>query len=177
MTRAASVRRVGVRKWAGTFIVVAVVSGAMIASPLLEHPVQAQQSWEPQTQTQTWGPPAPGAPPYGYYAPPPPFDPARAAMEATQDAQADENGALWFFAGCLLGVIGVIIAYVAEPAPPAARLMGKSPEYLAIYMRTYQSEGRSAQVRSALWGIGVVVILTVVLIIVIVKSEPSMMTY
>jgi len=176
MTRAASVRRVGVRKWAGALIVVAVVSGAMIASPLLEHPVQAQQSWEPQPQPQTWGPPAPGAPAYGY-APPPPFDPARAAMEATQDAQADENGALWFFAGCLLGVIGVVIAYVADPTPPPARLMGKSPEYLAIYMRTYQSEGRSAQVRSALWGIGVVVILTVVLIIVIVKSEPSMMTY
>ena len=175
MTRAAGVRRVGVRKWAGTLIVVAVVSGAMIASPLLEHPVQAQQSWEPQPPAQSWGPLTPGAPAYGY-APPPPFDPARATMEATQDAQADENGALWFFAGCLLGVIGVVIAYVADPTPPPARLMGKSPEYLAIYMRTYQSEGRSAQVRSALWGIGVVVILTVVLIIVILKSEPTMTT-
>jgi hypothetical protein len=173
MTRPASVRRVGVRKWAGTFMVVAVVSGAMIISPLLEHPVQAQQSWEPQPRT--WGPPAGGPPAYGYA--PPPVDAARAAMEATQDAQADENGALWFFAGCLLGIIGVIIAYAADPTPPAARLMGKSPEYLAIYMRTYQSEGRSAQVRSALWGIGTVVILTVVLIIVILKSEPTTMTY
>ena len=172
MTRPASVRKVDARRWVGTFMVVAVVSGAMIASPLLEHPVQAQQSWQPQPQPQTWGPPAPGAPAYGYA--PPPVDAARAAMEATQDAQADENGALWFFAGCLLGIIGVVIAYVADPTPPPARLMGKSPQYLAIYMQTYQSEGRSAQVRSSLWGIGTVLIIGVVLIIVILKNEPAM---
>lgn len=171
MTRPASVWKVGGRKWLGTLAIVAVVSGAMIASPLLEHPVQAQSSWEPQPQT--WGPPPPGAPTYGY-APAPPIDPARAVMEATQDAQADENAALWFFAGCLLGVIGVVIAYVAEPTPPAARLMGKSPQYLAIYTNTYRSEGRSAQVRSSLWGIGTILALTVVLIIVILKSEPTM---
>ncbi len=173
MTRPPSVRKGGFRKWAGTFMIVAVVSGAMIVSPLLEHPVQAQQSWEPQPRG--WGPAAPGAPAYGYA--PPPVDAARAAMEATEDAKADENAALWFFAGCLLGVIGVVIAYVADPTPPAARLMGKSPEYLAIYMQTYRSEGRSAQVRSALWGIGTVIILGVVLIIVILKSEPATMTY
>jgi hypothetical protein len=173
MTRPGTVRKVGARRWVGTFVVVAMVSGAMIVSPLLEHPVRAQQSWEPQPQT--WGPPAPGAPTYGYAAPP--VDPARAAMEATQDAQADENAALWFFAGCLLGVIGVIIAYVAEPTPPVARLMGKSPAYLAIYTQTYKSEGRSAQVRASLFGIGTLVALTVVLIIVILRSEPTMPVY
>ena len=154
MTRPASVRKVGFRKWAGTFTIVAVVSGAMIVSPLLEHPVQAQQSWEPQPQG--WGPPAPGAPAYGYA--PPPVDAARAAMEATQDAQADENGALWFFAGCLLGVIGVVIAYVAEPTPPPARLMGKSPEYLAIYMQTYRSEGRRPSSAPPFVGMGTVIV-------------------
>ncbi len=173
MTRPASVRKVGLRRWVGTFMVVAVVSGAMIVSPLLEHPVRAQQSWEPQPQS--WGPPVPGAPTYAY--PPPPVDAARATIEATQDAQADENGALWFFAGCVLGLIGVVIAYVAEPSPPTARLMGKSPQYLAIYMNTYRSEGRSAQVRSALLGIGTLIALSVVLIIVILKSEPAMTTY
>ncbi len=174
MTRPAAVRKVGGRKWAGTFAIVALLSGAMIVSPLLEHPVQAQQSWEPpQQQQRSWGPPAPGAPAYGY-APQPAFDPARAVMEATQDAQADENGAIWFFAGCLLGLIGVIIAYVAEPTPPPARLMGKSPEYLAVYMQTYRSEGRSAQLRSSLWGVGTPSSpLTVVLIVVILKSEPT----
>ncbi len=76
-------------------------------------------------------------------------------MEATQDAQADENGTLWFFAGCLLGLIGVVIAAVAEPTPPPARLMGKSPEYLAVYTQTYKSAGqlRAAAVRlCGAWG-------------------------
>ena len=173
MSRPACVGKAGVRRWAGTFVVVAVVSGAMIVSPLLEHPVQAQQSWEPRPQT--WGPPAPGAPAYGYA--PPPVDAARAVMEGTQDAQADENAAGWFIVGCLLGLIGVVIAYAVEPTPPPSRLMGKSPEYLTIYMQTYRSEGRSAQVRSALFGIGTLIVLGVVLLVVILKSEPTMMTY
>ncbi len=171
MTRPASVRKVGIRKWAGTLTVVALVSGALIVSPLWEHPVQAQQSWAPQQQ-QSWGPPQ-GGPGYG----PPPVDTARAVMEATQDAQADENGTLWFFAGCILGLIGVVIAAVAEPSPPPARLMGKSPEYLAIYTQTYKSEGKSAQLRSSLWGIGttvvVFVVIYVILIVTVLKSEPT----
>src|SRR5580698_4978007 len=76
MTRSARVR-----KWIGTVVVVAVVSGTMIVSPLLEHPVCAQQSWAPP---QGWAPPPAGAPAYA----PPPVDAARAVLEATQDAQA-----------------------------------------------------------------------------------------
>jgi hypothetical protein len=173
MIRPASVRKVGGRQWASTLAVVALVSGAMIVSPLLEHPVQAQQSWAPQPQT--WGPPAPGAPGYGYA--PQPVDTARAVMEATQDARADENGALWFFAGCLLGLIGVVIAAVAEPTPPPARLMGKSPEYLAVYTQTYRAEGKSAQLRSSLWGVGTVVVAFVVIYVIIIvsltKNQPT----
>ena len=166
MTRPAGVRKVGGRKWAGTFAIVAVVSGAMIVSPLLEHPVQAQQSWAPQQQ-QSWGPPPPGAP-YGYA--PQPVDTNRAVMEATADAQADENGALWFFAGCILGLIGVVIAYVAEPTPPPERLMGKSPEYLSVYTTTYSSQGRSAQLHSALWGFGTFVVVFVAIYVIVIVS-------
>jgi hypothetical protein len=165
MTRSARVR-----KWIGTFVVVAVVSGTMIVSPLLEHPVCAQQSWAPP---QGWAPPPAGAPAYA----PPPVDAARAVLEATQDAQADENGVLWFFAGCLLGVIGIVIAAVADPSLPPARLMGKSPEYLAIYTQTYKSEAHSAQLRSSLWGFGtaivVIVAIYVIIIVAVVKSQPT----
>ena len=174
MTRPAGVRKVGGRKWAGTFAIVAMVSGAMIVSPLLEHPVQAQQSWTPPQQ-QSWGPPQQGGPAYGYA--PQPVDTARAVMEATQDAQADENGALWFFAGCILGLIGVVIAAVAEPTPPPARMMGKSPEYLAVYTQTYKSEGKSAQLKSSLWGVGTTVVVFVALYVIIIvsltKSQPA----
>jgi len=172
MSRSASLHNVGARKWAGRLAIVALVSGAMIASPLLEHPVQAQQSWAPQQQS--WGPQTPGAPGYGYA--PQPVDTARAAMERTQDAQADENAALWFFAGCLLGLIGVVIAAVAEPTPPPARLMGKSPEYLAVYTQAYKSEGKSAQLRSSLWGVGTLLVAFVVFYVIIIvsltKSQP-----
>jgi hypothetical protein len=71
--------------------------------------------------------------------------------QATQDAEADTNGAAWFFLGCL-GLIGVLIAYVAEPSPPPERLMGKSPEYVGAYVGTYKSAGKSAQGRQAIIG-------------------------
>lgn len=165
---------IGTGRWLRSTLVVAVVSAAMILLPALERPAMAQQGWGPA--------PAPGgyAPgqPYGqpYYAPPP-VDAARATTEAINDARADTNGTLWFFAGCLLGVIGIIIAYVAEPTPPPARLMGKSPEYLAIYTTTYKSEARSIQGRSAIWGtataVAVVVVIYIIVIVAIVKSDPA----
>jgi hypothetical protein len=165
-----------VRKWLGRFSVVAIVSSAMVMIPIFEHPACAQQQWAPPQQQQ-WAPPPAGAPAYA----PPPVDTNRAVMEATQDAEADTNGVLWFFAGCLLGLIGVVIAAVADPTPPPARMMGKSPEYLAVYTNTYKSVGHSAQLHSALWGLGtavvVVVIIYVILIVAVVKSTPSTTTY
>ena len=84
----------------------------MIVSPLLEHPVQAAA--ELGAAAAELGAAARRRaglrPAAGRHA--------RAVLEATQDAQADENGTLWFFAGCILGLIGVVIAYVAEPSPP-----------------------------------------------------------
>ncbi|HVZ85625.1 MAG TPA: hypothetical protein VHG72_01555 [Polyangia bacterium] len=186
MTRAGSFG-----KLIGCAIVVAVVSGALIMLPGLERPAWAQQSWEPPPPP----PPGQGAQPYGaqpapnagqpypgqpypgqpYYGSP--SDSARALAQATADAQADTSGAAWFFAGCLLGVIGLIIALVVEPSPPPARLMGKSPEYIAIYTTTYKSEGKSAQLRSTLYGLGtavvVVLVIYIVLVVAFVKSANS----
>jgi hypothetical protein len=154
----------------GRFGVVGIVSAAMVMIPIFEHPASAQQSWEPAPQQQ-WAPATPGAPVYA----PAPVDTARAVMEATQDAQADNNGVLWFFAGCLLGLIGVIIAAVVDPTPPAARMIGKSPEYLAVYMTTYKSAGHSAQLHSALWGVGAILIVYVVIIIIILEEAKANM--
>jgi hypothetical protein len=158
-----------VRKWLGNLGVVGIVSAAIVLVPIFEHPAAAQSSWEPPAQQQ-WSAPPPGVPVYGQPPPPPPVDAARAAMEATQDAQADSNGVMWFFAGCLLGIIGVVIAAVVDPYPPAARMLGKSPEYMAIYTSTYRSVGHSAQLHAALWGLGTVIILYVVLIILVIHD-------
>jgi uncharacterized membrane protein len=70
-----------------------------------------------------------------------------------------------------------VIAAVAEPTPPPARLMGKSPEYLAVYTQAYKSEGKSAQLRSSLWGVGTLlvgfVVLYVIIIVSLTKSQPA----
>lgn len=153
-------RSVGSCEWMRTALVVAVVSATMILLPALQRPAMAQQSWGP----------TPGYAPGQPYYPPPPVDAARATAEAMNDAHADTNGALWFFAGCLLTWIGVVIAYVAEPSPPPARLLGKSPEYLAVYTTAYKSEAKSAQGHAAIWGAVTTVVVFVALWIIVVVS-------
>ncbi len=72
--------------------------------------------------------------------------------QAEMDAKRDVNKVLWMGAGFFLGVIGVGAAYVLEPDPPAMRLVGKSPEYVATYTDCYKSAGRNLQVKSAVTG-------------------------
>ena len=55
-------------------------------------------------------------------------------------------------AGCLLGVTGMLIAYVVTPTVPPERLLGKSPEYVAHYTSTYQRIVKSNQTRNATTG-------------------------
>src|SRR3984957_16102880 len=97
-------RPTGFRRAAGTASIVAVVSGALILLQALQRPVFAQQSWAP--------PPTGGQPMYAPQA----LDAGRAIAEGVQDADADINGTLWFFVGCL-GIIGIAVAYFAEPSP------------------------------------------------------------
>ena len=77
---------------------------------------------------------------------------AAAAAAAEADADADTSGALWFGAGCLLGVIGILVAYVVESHPQATRLMGKDAEYIQAYTLTYSSAAKSIQTKMALYG-------------------------
>lgn len=86
---------------------------------------------------------------------------ASAAMAAENDADADTSDALWFGAGCLLGLLGVLVAYVIEPSPPLVRLMGKSSEYVVFYTAAYKSAGKSAQGKNALYGCTAITILYV----------------
>lgn len=77
---------------------------------------------------------------------------AEAIVAAERDAQGDTNTGLWFLGGCLGGVIGVIVAYAVEPTPPATRLLGKSPEYVAFYTDAYTEKAKTLQANSALGG-------------------------
>ena len=75
-----------------------------------------------------------------------------ACAQAQMDAQADVNETLWFFAGCLFGVLGVGAAYVIEPSPPASRLLGQPPDYVAIYTDCYKDKAKSIQTSAAIKG-------------------------
>ena len=77
---------------------------------------------------------------------------AEAVAAGEKDAEAEVNKTLWFAAGCFLTVLGVVGAYVIEPSPPASRLLGKSPEYVAFYTDAYKAKARNIQVRPALIG-------------------------
>lgn len=85
--------------------------------------------------------------------------PAMAQMSSRQylagkmDGERDATGnQAWILGGCLLGVIGVILAYVIEPEVPAARLMGKSPSYIQGYTEGYKSATKRKNVMYALYG-------------------------
>ena len=169
--------------------VAAVVGAALVLLPALERPAMAQAGAPPPSPLpppHTAAPPPP--PPSGQPPPPPqgspwypsagsgwnsqqpvaPFNPVTAMMEGAADGEADSSGALWFFAGCVLGVWGVVIGYVVDPSPPATRLMGKSPEYVMTYTAAYKTAGKSAQGKQALIGCGVGAVVSVALYLVIV---------
>jgi len=72
-----------------------------------------------------------------------------ACAQAQMDAKTDVNSNLWFGAGCLFGLLGIGAAYVIEPNPPATRMLGKTPEYVAQYSDCYKTEAKSIQTKKA----------------------------
>ena len=100
-------------------------------------------------------PPPPQYPPqggYGYQQPPAPMDVASAVIDGKNDADSQINGTLWFGAGCLLPLVGVLLSYVIAPSPDGSRLIGKPPAYVITYTEIYQSEGQSSQSIHAIYG-------------------------
>lgn len=85
----------------------------------------------------------------------------QAEADAAADANKDVNKPLWFGTGCLLsGLIflplpgwsscllppaGLTGTYFYRPAPPAMRLIGRTPEYVDVYTSTYKSKRGSIQ--------------------------------
>lgn len=86
---------------------------------------------------------------------------SQAVIDAESDAAAAADPLLWMvgtfvgtsLVGCLFcGLPAIGIAYIHQPSPPVARLMGKSPEYVMIYTQTYKEKIRSHQVMDATIG-------------------------
>ena len=102
-------------------------------------------------------------------------------IQAEQDAAADTSKLLWFggnflasFLGtCVLGSVGMVIAYVLEPTPPASRLLGKSPGYVVLYSQSYRAKARNVQLQSAAWGCvtGTIVSVSAAILVTLAESE------
>jgi len=77
---------------------------------------------------------------------------ANACAQGELDAQTDVNGTLWGAIGFFFSILGIVAAYLIEPAPPAARLVGKSQEYIQVYTDCYKRKGKSVQGKKAITG-------------------------
>ncbi len=60
----------------------------------------------------------------------------------------------WF----ALSVVGVLIAYIYQQAPPASRLFEKSQEYTVFYTDAYKAKSRGIQVKYAVIGFLITVV-------------------
>ena len=77
---------------------------------------------------------------------------SEACTQAEFDAKVDVNKPIWWAGGCLFGIFAIGAAYIMEPHPPASRLVGKSPEYVASYSDCYEDKAGSLQRTAALQG-------------------------
>ena len=96
-----------------------------------------------------------------------------ACAAAERDATMDTNTTLWFFAGCCAGLTGLLVSYIYAPSPPAMRLLGKSPEYVAAYTDCYKAKAKKIQSNKALTGCLVSAVGYVVYVVLVVAASSS----
>ena len=94
---------------------------------------------------------------------------AEAHLMAEQEAESGAKKITWFFIGLFGNIIGVLIASIYEPTPPALRLLEKSPEYVALYTDSYKAKSRSIQLRQSLIGLVVPFVLMILWMILLVS--------
>ena len=85
---------------------------------------------------------------------------------AEQDAKYDAKKGTWFFIGLCRNILGVLIASVYEPIPPAWRLLAKTPKYTVNYTHAYIATSRRVQLRQAAIGLAVAIGLAILFAII-----------
>lgn len=80
-------------------------------------------------------------------------------LDGEQDAQSDTSKLLWFFVGLALNIVGILIAYIYQQTPPATRTFEKTQEYIVFYTEKYKTTSRNIQVKFAVIGFLVVLVL------------------
>lgn len=79
----------------------------------------------------------------------------QARMVAEQDAETDVSKLLWVVVGFFINLIGLLIAYIYQPTPPASRMIEKSHEYTMYYTEAYQAKARNLQLSYAAIGFAI----------------------
>ena len=87
-------------------------------------------------------------------------------IDGERDAQSDTSKLLWFVVGLALNIIGILIAYIYQQAPPATRTFEKTQEYIVFYTEKYKSTSRNIQVKFAVIGFLVVLALMFTLVLI-----------
>ena len=77
---------------------------------------------------------------------------AQAINDAERDASAHLNKLLWVTTGFSLPVIGIFLSQRNQRSIPGARLLGKSPEYVAFYTNTYRIKMKKLRFNWSLLG-------------------------
>ena len=83
----------------------------------------------------------------------------QAIFDAHLDTQQHVSALNWFLGGAGCGVITFAYAVVDTPQVPAARLIGKSPAYIAFYTTEYQSKAKTKRITNSCLGWGTFVLL------------------
>lgn len=87
-------------------------------------------------------------------------------LAADQDAESDSIRILWFFVGLILSILGVLVAYIYQQAPPASRFLDKSQEWIVLYSDAYKVKVRNIQVKYSAIGFFLSGVLLVIYIII-----------
>ncbi len=89
-------------------------------------------------------------------------DQNQARMDAEQDAELDVSKILWIVVGFFISLIGILIAYIYQPNPPATKLMDKSQEYVMFYTEAYKDKARSIQLTYSAVGFAISAGITII---------------
>jgi len=79
----------------------------------------------------------------------------KAIANAKKDGKRDAPGIVFALYGCVAPIISPIVigsGRVFKPSPPPTAIVGKSPEYVALYTETYQRSMQKAAAKKAWMG-------------------------
>lgn len=83
----------------------------------------------------------------------------QAIIDAKFDVEQNVSAPLWFLGGAACGIFTFAYAAIDTPQVPMARLLGKSPTYIAYYTTEYQSKGKRKRITNTCLGWGTFVVL------------------